>query len=134
LPIDAVLVFHDSEVRRVVADASAGTIAIHFSAAHILPSPEARVEDGEEDGFVGGVELCLSEARWTGPVPVCIGRIASGGVTLAGTHRATLPLPADIAGELHAELQFANGSQLLVTARRLEVRAEGGQVVGNHAC
>jgi hypothetical protein len=129
-----VLVFHDSEVRRVVADAAAGTLAIHFSAAHVLASPEAGVEDDEEDGFIGGVELRLSEARWTGPVPVCIGRIASGGVTVAGAHRAMLPLPAEIAGDLHAELQFANGSQLLVMARRLELRAEGGQVVGNHAC
>jgi hypothetical protein len=122
-------VFHDSEVRRVVADAAAGTLAILFSAAHVLPGA-----DDEDDGFLAGVELHLAEARWSGPVPVCIGRIASGGVTLAGAHRSMLPLPADLSGELHAEVQFANGSQLLVTARRLALRGEGGPVVGNHAC
>jgi len=133
LPTDATFVFHDSEVRRVVADSAAGTLTIHFSAAHLLPAPGPRGED-EEDGFLAGVELRLAEARWTGPVAVCIGRIASGGVTVGGTHGSTLPLPADIAGDLHAELQFANGSQLLVTARRLVLHSEGGKVVGNHAC
>jgi hypothetical protein len=124
------LLFHDSEVRRVAADADAGTLEIHFSAARVRESGA----QGDDDAYLGGVTLALAQARWTGPVAVCIGRIASGAVTMEHAHLATLPLSADLSGELRLELQFANGSQLHAEARRLAVHAEGATRTGDFAC
>jgi hypothetical protein len=125
------ILFHDSEVRRIDADTAGGTLAIRFSAARVH-EPGA---PGEEEAYLGGVTLALERARWTGPVAVCIGRIASGAVTLGGgAHQATLAIGADLAGALRLELQFANGSQLHVDALRLVVHAEGAARTGDFAC
>jgi hypothetical protein len=130
---EATFAFHDSEVRRIVADAAAGTLAVVFSAARVLV-PRARGEDEAEGGYFAGVELRLADARWTGPVAVCIGRLASGAVTLEGSHRVVLPLDAELAGTLRVELVFANGSQLHVDARRLALRAGDARPSGDYAC
>jgi hypothetical protein len=130
---ETTFVFHDSEVRRIVADAGAGTLQILFSAARVC-MPQAGAAGDDEDGYLAGVELQIAEARWTGPVAVCIGRLASGAVMAAGAHRVVLPLDADLAGELRIELQFANGSQLHVEARRLVMRAGEAHPSGDYAC
>jgi len=130
---DATFSFHDSEVRRVVADAAAGTLAIHFSAARVR-RPGAEGDEDDEDGYLSGVELHLSGAHWEGPVAVCIGRIASGAVTVARVHLAALPVDEEMTGELRIELQFANGSQLHADAQRLIVRAGDGPLAGDFAC
>jgi len=130
LPNETRLLFHDSEVRRIAADAGAGTLEIHFSAARVRESGA----QGDDDAYLGGVTLALSLARWTGPVAVCIGRIASGAVTMDHTHLVTLPLAADLAGELRLELQFANGSQLHAEAQRLVLHAQGATRTGDFAC
>ena len=130
MTLEATFVFHDSEVRRIAADAGAGTLEIAFSAARVRGAgagPEA-------DGYLAGVTLALADARWTGPVAVCIGRIACGAVTVDGAHRAELPLAADLAGALRLELQFANGSQLHADARRLAIHAEGARRTDDFAC
>jgi hypothetical protein len=122
--------FHDSEVRRVAIDAGAGTLEIQFSAARVREPGVGT--DG--DGYLGGVTLSLADARWTGPVAVCIGRIASGAVIVDGVHRVVLPLAADLAGALRVELQFANGSQLHAEAGRLVLHGEGAQRTDDFAC
>jgi hypothetical protein len=130
LPLEGRFVFHDSEVRRVAADAGAGTLEIHFAAAHVHEAGTG----GEEEGYLSGVTLALAGARWTGPVAVCIGRIASGAAFVDGTHRVTLPLGADLSGALRVELQFANGSQLHADAGHLVLHAEGAKHTGDFAC
>ena len=130
MTLDAIFVFHDSEVRHIAAHADAGILEIAFSAARI----RAADAGPGEDGYLAGVTLALADARWTGPVAVCIGRIASGAVTVDGVHRATLPLGADLAGALRLELQFANGSQLHADARRLAIHAEGARRTDDFAC
>jgi len=64
LPNETRLLFHDSEVRRITADAGAATLEIHFSAARVRESGA----QGDDDAYLGGVTLALSQARWTGPV------------------------------------------------------------------
>ena len=130
MPPDTRLLFHDSEVRRIAADADAGALEIHFSAARVLETGT----QGEDDAYLGGVTLALAQARWTGPVAVCIGRIASGAVAMERAHLASLPLGADLAGALCLELQFANGSQLHAEAGRLVLHAEGAARTDDFAC
>jgi hypothetical protein len=130
LTLDATFLFHDSEVRRVAADADTGTLEIAFSAARIRGAGAV----AGEDGYLEGVTLALVDAHWTGPVAVCIGRIASGAVTIDHVHRAALPLGTTLAGALRLELQFANGSQLHADAGRLALHAEGARRTDDFAC
>jgi hypothetical protein len=123
LPPTAVLEFQDSEVRCVAATlgaavdapASADGLIVSFSAAYVC------APDGGA-GYMPSVELAFSGARWQGPLGDCVGRLSGGTCGVNGAAQTRLPLPFAASGPVSAELRFANGAWLQVSAKQLDCR------------
>ena len=120
-------VFCDSEVASIAIEG--GTLRVRFAAAHVT-APDVCSFAGRVRGYVEGVEL-----RAGGSCPLLapdawVGRLADGRVRVAGTWRASLPLPVVLDGPLSIELRFANRSELHFTATSLSLAAPSGAVFG----
>jgi hypothetical protein len=63
LPPETRLLFHESEVRRIAADARAGTLEIHFPAARVRESGAL----GDDDACLGRVILDTERPPLTPP-------------------------------------------------------------------
>ena len=107
--MNAVLEFHDSEVRNV--ESNANSLTVMFSAAHVHRTDGQSGGDAMS-GYVQSLEMKFSGATWIGPVAECMGRLSAGKVVANGVARSRLELPYAFTGNLTAELQFSNGSQL----------------------
>ena len=110
---NAVLVFQDSYVRRVAAQADG--LSVRFSAACVC-SPEGGTR------YMPAVELAFSSAQWQGPLTDCVGRLSGGCWGVNGEVHTRLPLPLAASGPVSAEFQFANGAWLRVSAAGLVCR------------
>lgn len=119
------LCWADSEVSAV--DRVGGALCIRLSAAS--------VDLDGVDGFARGVLLRLEDARIGVEQPPAIGRIREGLLrTGAQAVRAVL-LPCRIDAPVVLELEFANGSLLVVEAAAFGVDAPGaGEVRESLAC
>jgi len=116
------LVFADSEVVSVTATAK--TIRLRFSAAHVIRSDIADSSQPVE-GFARGVELLLAGASLDKAEGELIGSLAQGRVEIDGEWSSSLALPSSAQGHVTLELAFANQSSLVLTASGIECRYEG---------
>lgn len=127
----------DSEVSEVSEVAEIGPIGaegpqlwIRFSAAAVSPSVPAG-ELGPQTsaplGWRSGLSLRLTGVTLESLEPPLIGRIVFARLDLGGQHRTRLPIDEGMdRGPLHLELHFAQGAELRLRARSLQVRVEPG--------
>ncbi len=120
--MNATLEFHDSEVCNV--ELNANSLTVVFSAAHVH-RPDGQSGGDAIAGYVQSLEMKFSDATWIGPVAECMGRLSAGKVVANGVARSRLELPSAFTGNVSAELQFSNGSQLSITATALECHLTG---------
>jgi hypothetical protein len=97
------LAFADSEVARV--EAQGDSVRIQFAAAAVEPT-----QAGEEGGYLLGLVLQFTGARWQGEPAACFGRVAQGAVADAVTRFTALELPFEGDGPWQAEFQFHGGT------------------------
>jgi hypothetical protein len=107
--------FQDSEVACIEVDG--GSLRLRFAAASVTQHGEA--------GYLPGLEIHIGQARWSGELAECVGRIAGGRLIAQGTTSMRLPLPYSLDGPSTLELAFANRSQLSVTSMSLACRVDG---------
>ncbi|WP_367849665.1 hypothetical protein [Rhodoferax sp. WC2427] len=120
------LAFHDSEVRSVVLRADALTLA--FSAAFVQA-------DGAGAGYVQSLEIACTGATVDGPLADSVGRLSHGKLWVCGRVLPALPFPYAAPGPVRIELQFANGTRLVVSAATLACRFKGDpKFVESFAC
>jgi hypothetical protein len=120
--MNTALEFHDSQVSKIAT--RGGDLSATFSSAYIHRSVDKPgVNSGS--GYVGPVEMLLSEAIWAGPLHECIGKLSDGKLSVAGKPFALVPLPSEHIGPIALELVFANGAVLTATAQSLVVRFSG---------
>ena len=113
------LLWPDSEVRELVWRGA--DLCLHLSAACVCRTDPAT--GAPEQGFLRGVTLILRGARTSSRLSDALGRLHA--VRWQG---AACPvwLPCRHTEPLGLELQFANGTQLLLTAQALEAQVMAG--------
>jgi len=122
MPMNTALEFHDSQVSKI--DMLGSALSVAFSSAYVHRSVgKPGVDSGS--GYVGPVEMLLSEASWAGPLDECIGKLSDGKLSVAGEPFALVPLPSEHIDQISLELVFANGAMLTATATSLVVRFSG---------
>ncbi|HSD37545.1 MAG TPA: hypothetical protein VLC92_08540 [Rhodocyclaceae bacterium] len=120
--MNVALEFHDSQVSKI--DSLGRDLSVSFSSAYIHRSVgKPGVDSGS--GYIGPVEMLLSEADWAGPLNECMGKLSDGRLSVAGKPFALVPLPSEHTGRIALELVFANGAALTATAQSLVVRFSG---------
>lgn len=129
LPLFMTLSFQDSEVRQVAG--GGGELAVHFSAAHVDTGSAAG--DGPSwagsraRGYVRGLEMRCTGARWTGHLPDCTGRLLHGALHAGRQQgRTTVPLPFEAHGGVTLALGFHNGATLVIHADTMAFLAHDG--------
>jgi len=101
--------WHNSEVLHVTPpDEESQTARIKLSAA--------AVERAGVPGFLKPIELVFVQARLTGPVSTCMGSISEGSCRVGSGMYRQLALPWVSDGAVQLNLQFRNGSTLLIEA------------------
>ena len=121
------LAFADSEVARVEADGD--LLRLVFAAAAVEPTLA-----GEEAGYLLGVALQLSGARWQGDAAACFGRLLEGSLGDAVTRFTAIELPFDGGGPWHAEFVF-HGATLAVDAAHVRCVPDASTVFrASYAC
>ncbi len=120
------LEFHDSEVRSIALQNDALTLA--FSAAFVQA-------DGAGVGYVQSLELACTGARVDGPLADGVGRLSHGRLWVSGRLLPALPFPYAAPGPVRLELQFSNGTRLVLSAATLECQFRGDpKFVESFAC
>ena len=77
--------------------------------------------------YDSGLSLRLTGVTLESLEPPLIGRIVFARLDLGGQHRTRLPIDEGMdRGPLHLELHFAQGAELRLRARSLQVRVEPG--------
>nr|WP_315203021.1 hypothetical protein [uncultured Albidiferax sp.] len=118
--------FHDSEVGRITLQADVLTLA--FSAALV----QAR---SAETGYVQTLEIACTGATVDGALADAVGRLSHGKLWVCGRVLPALPFPYAAPGPVRLELQFSNGTRLVVSAATLECRFRGDpHFVESFAC
>ena len=120
------LEFHDSEVRSMTLHH--GTLTLTFSAAFVQA-------DGAGAGYVQSLEIACTGAIVEGPLADGVGRLSHGTLWLDGVPLPALPFPYTAPGPVRLELQFSNGTRLVMGAVTLECRFTGDpKFVESFAC
>lgn len=120
------LEFHDSEVRSIALHNGALTLA--FSAAFVQA-------DGAGAGYVQSLEIAGTGAAVDGPLPDGVGRLSQGTLWVGGVALPALTFPCTSHGPVRLELQFSNGTRLVITAATLECGFTGDpKFVESFAC
>ncbi|MBK0392684.1 hypothetical protein [Ramlibacter algicola] len=121
------LAFADSEVARV--EANGDLLRIVFAAAAIEPTLA-----GGEGGYLLGLALELSGARWQGGAAACFGRLREGSLSDAVTRFTAIELPFDGDGPWRAEFTF-HGERLTVDAAHARCVPDAAAVFrASYAC
>jgi len=116
------LELHDSTVS--IVHVLGGDLIISFSDAYVHRSfGEPGISAGE--GYVQPAELIFSLASWSGELCDARGTISDGHVSIAGQHLSLLPLPFTSRSAVTAELAFASGALLKVSASSVVCKANG---------
>jgi hypothetical protein len=116
------LELHDSTVSMVRA--VGGDLIVSFSEAYVHRSFSVPgVSAGE--GFVQPAELVFSLASWSGELSDALGDISDGHVSIGEQQLFLLPLPFASPSAVTAELVFASGALLKVSASSAVCRATG---------
>lgn len=111
--------FHGSEIDRI--EAAGRALTVLFSAAHVQRTADASAAAGLT-GFLTALEMRFEHATWDGVLADCLGRLTAGRVVAGGLAQPRLVLPCSLTGGVNAELQFANGMHLAVSAASLVCR------------
>ena len=120
------LVFHDSEVRDVVADG--GDVRVRFAAASV------RNANGER-GWLTSVTLVLSDATLLGDTTPAFGKLVEGHLRHDGHDIGRPAVPVTLAGRIELALRFANGTQLTTHGRSLALNvADGARFAEDLSC
>lgn len=130
LPLFMTMSFQDSEVRHVSGLGTA--LTVHFSAAQVLTRPAPGAGPGSAcdlaRGYVRGLEIRCTGARWTGDLTVCTGRLTHGTLHVGPRQQArltTMPLPFEAHGGVTLALEFQHGTTLVVHADTVAFLTDG---------
>jgi hypothetical protein len=116
------LELHDSTVSMVRA--VGGDLIVSFSDAYVHRSfGEPGVSAGE--GFVQPADLVFLLASWSGELGDAHGNISDGHVSIGEQRLSLLPLPFTSPSAVTAELVFASGASLKVSASSAMCTATG---------
>lgn len=102
------LFWHNSEVLQITPPDENRQVRITLAAA--------AVERAGVLGFLHPLELVFTQARVTGEVSACLGSIAQGTLQTASGSSREIALPWVSEEQVQLELQFHNGSHLLIEA------------------
>lgn len=120
------LEFHDSEVRSTTLQDD--TLTLAFSAAFVQA-------EGAGAGYAQTLEIACTGATVDGPLADAVGRLSHGKVWVCGRVLPALPFPYAAPGPVRLELQFSNGTRLVVSAATLVCRFRGDpHFVESFAC
>jgi hypothetical protein len=118
------LVFSDSEVAAVCVHGD--TLRLRFSAAHVRRLGGS-VGAGTDEGYVPGLELHFSRARWEGGrLESCVGPLSQAQWREGAGRLRLLALPYTSAGPVEAHFEFRNGECLEVRAAAARIEVPDG--------
>lgn len=120
------LTLPNSELAGVDLDRDGTTLVLRFAAAF------GHRDDGVA-GYLRPVALRFRDACWQGDEPAsCIGGLAHGSLQAGGRSLGPtahqVPVPAEAAGEVVAELRLISGTTLRIVARQVEARVDADAV------
>ena len=116
------LEFHDSLVGSVEYENA--SLLVAFSSAYIHRSTgHPGIDNGA--GYVQTAQLLFGEARATGKLSSCKGRLSDGSVHIQGSALSLIPVPYSASGSIKAELVFENGEVLAIVAKSLQCSSFG---------
>ena len=118
------LEFHDSEVAAV--ESRGDLTVIHLSKAYVHVS-EGVPGVSSGDGYLHEAELTFENPAASCPCNGHLGVISDGFVRVGRERHSLLPLPFEASGDIEAQLQFASGVVLNISAKavRCVVREPG---------
>lgn len=130
--LNAALEFHDSQVAQVMPHES--DLIVRFSAGYVHRSDgQPGIDAGA--GYLAPISIRLVSAKWVGNLDLCIGMLWDGCISEGESKMSLIPLPYRRVGDISAQFQFANGTELTVTASAIECRLTGEETfVESYSC